>query len=119
MILRMVMAFLGSQYRGGDRSRTVIDVSNIGTYSYRRSFGLCCSTLKKIFGIAKRLILDDGHSIPRIRRNITYAGRVVLHYRNFPANAEACAEITRKKSNTLAVVPGWNASTCWTSRHLN
>ena len=64
--------------------------------------GVCCSSLKKICGIFKRHILNDGESIPRVRRNTTYDARVEPLYWLYPHNAVACHLITRGYWNPYA-----------------
>ena len=105
LVLNMVLASLGSQKRGGSRSRSIGVISDTRSLVVTDAFvGVCCSSLKKICGILKRKILNDGESVPRVRRNTTYDARVEPLYWLYPHNAVACQHITRRYWNPPAKV---------------
>ena len=86
------------------------------------SWGVCCTSLKKICGILKRHCLGGGEPAPRTSRNTEYDNLVMPCYRGFPFNTEACANITRRDWNPpLEVVRRW-AELCfpegWSHRGL-
>jgi hypothetical protein len=57
--------------------------------------GVCCSSLKKLWGVLKKNILKRMADLPPPRtRDNDYDGMVVPRYRQFPFNAEACERIT-------------------------
>ena len=109
LAIRMVLASLGSQTRGEARSRTVGVVKHIPHLVISDAFvGVCCTSLKKICDIIKRHCLADNQSIAGVRRNTIYDCLVTSCYSSYPANAEACANVTRRDWNPpIEVVDRW------------
>ena len=84
----MILPWLGSQCRGEARSTHVRVINYTPTLIITDGFvGVCCSSLKKICGIAKKHCLDDSKSIPRVKRNTANDDMVMPYYRSFPVNA--------------------------------
>ena len=48
---------------------------------------VCCSSMKKICGIALKHCLHGGQTIPMIKRNTAYDAMVMPCYRSFHMNA--------------------------------
>ena len=71
--------------------------------------GVFCSSLKKICQIIKKHILGaDDDSEQATGRNRTFDAMVEPNYRQYPLNADACANATSRQWNpTVDVVRSW------------